>query len=187
LLPQTILLADRGYDADWIRELARQQGAWANIPPKRNRKDPICFSPYLYRARNLIERFFNKIKQCRRIATRYDKLAANYLAFMASCDFPRLIRLAGSRRTVENNLLFDMECLQSAQTLAFTIRVPASPKRFPIEIEILIGKEFRQLLSNGLQMIVNVVWFVTVRDLAEGFTNTRFVAFTRDAFVVVRK
>jgi transposase len=85
LLPQTMLLADRGYDADWIRELARQQGAWANIPPKRNRKDPICFSPYLYRARNLIERFFNKIKQCRRVATRYDKLAANYLAF-ARCD-----------------------------------------------------------------------------------------------------
>ena len=77
-----MLLADRGYDADWIRELARQQGAWANIPPKRNRKDPICFSPYLYRARNLIERFFNKIKQCRRVATRYDKLAANYLAFV---------------------------------------------------------------------------------------------------------
>jgi hypothetical protein len=49
-----------------------------NIPPKRNRKEPICFSPYLYRARNLVERFFNKIKQCRRIATRYDKLAANY-------------------------------------------------------------------------------------------------------------
>jgi transposase len=45
LLPQTMLLADRGYDADWIRELARQQEAWANIPPKRNRKDPICFRP----------------------------------------------------------------------------------------------------------------------------------------------
>jgi transposase len=70
------------YDADWIRELARQQGAWANIPPKRNRKDPLCFSPYLYRARNLVERFFNKIKQCRRVATRYGKLAANYLAFI---------------------------------------------------------------------------------------------------------
>jgi transposase len=82
LLPKTMFLADRGYDADWIRELARQQGAWANIPPKRNRKDAICFSPYLYRARNLIERFFNKIKQCRRVATRYDKLAANYLAFV---------------------------------------------------------------------------------------------------------
>src|SRR5215471_13417554 len=82
LLPRTMLLADRGYDADWIRELARQQRAWANIPPKRNRKDPICFSPYLYRARNLIERILNKIKQCRRVATRYDKLAANYPAFV---------------------------------------------------------------------------------------------------------
>jgi len=61
LQPQSLLLADRGYDADWIRALVNQQGAWASIPPKRNRK-----------------RFFNKIKQCRRIATRYDKRAANY-------------------------------------------------------------------------------------------------------------
>jgi transposase len=82
LRPQTMLLADRGYDADWIRAFASDQGAWANIPLKRNRKEAICFSPYLYRARNLVERFFNKIKQCRRIATRYDKLAANYLAFI---------------------------------------------------------------------------------------------------------
>src|SRR3954470_13591350 len=49
-------------------------------PPKTNRKDPICFSRYLYKVRNLIERFFNKIKHYRRIATRYDKLAENYLA-----------------------------------------------------------------------------------------------------------
>jgi transposase len=42
-----LLLADRGYDADWIRALVSERGAWANIPPKRNRKDPICFSPYL--------------------------------------------------------------------------------------------------------------------------------------------
>ena len=76
------LLADRGYDADWIRTFVAERGAWANIPPKRNRKGPICFSPYLYRDRNLVERFFNKIKQCRRVATRYDKLAANYLAFI---------------------------------------------------------------------------------------------------------
>jgi transposase len=82
LRPQTMLLADSGYDADWIRALASEQGAWAAIPPKRNRKEAICFSPYLYRARNLVERFFNKIKQCRRIATRYDRLAANYLAFI---------------------------------------------------------------------------------------------------------
>jgi hypothetical protein len=65
-----MLLADRGYDADWIRALVAERGAWANIPPKCNRHDPICFSPYLYRAR------------CRRVATRYDKLAANYLAFV---------------------------------------------------------------------------------------------------------
>jgi transposase len=62
LQPQSMLLADRGYDADWIRALVNQQGA--------------------YRVRNLVERSFNKIKQCRRIATRYDKLAANYLAFI---------------------------------------------------------------------------------------------------------
>jgi transposase len=78
----TTLLADRGYDADWIRALVRKHGAWANIPPKRNRTESLCFSPYLYRARNLVERFFNKIKHCRRVATRYDKLAANYLAFI---------------------------------------------------------------------------------------------------------
>jgi transposase len=76
-----MLLGDRGFDADWIRALVSQYGAWANIPPKRNRKEAICFSPYLYRARNLVERFFDKIK-CRRVATRYDKLTANYLAFI---------------------------------------------------------------------------------------------------------
>jgi transposase len=77
-----MLLADRGSDADWLREPAMKKGAWANIPPKSNRSDPICFSSYLYRARNRIERFFNRIKQCRRVATRYDRLAANYCAFV---------------------------------------------------------------------------------------------------------
>jgi transposase len=54
----------------------------ANIPPKSNRNDPICFTPYLYRARNRVGRFFNRIKQCRRVATRYHRLAANYLALV---------------------------------------------------------------------------------------------------------
>jgi transposase len=61
-------LADRGYDAGWIRTLVNAQGAF-NIPPQRNRREPICFSPPLYRARNCIERFFNKIKHGRRIDT----------------------------------------------------------------------------------------------------------------------
>ena len=70
------------FDADWIGALAAKKGALANIPPRCNRNEPVCFSPYLYRARNLVERFFNKVKHCRRVATRYDKLAANYLAFI---------------------------------------------------------------------------------------------------------
>lgn len=78
----SMLLADRAYDADWVRELTMKKGAWANIPPKSNRRNPICFSPYLYCGRNQVERFFNKIKHCRRVATRYDRLAANYLAFV---------------------------------------------------------------------------------------------------------
>jgi len=77
-----LFLADRAYDSDAIREFARTRGAWANIPPKKNRKNPICFSPYLYRDRNHVERFFNRIKHCRRVAKRYDKLAANFLAFI---------------------------------------------------------------------------------------------------------
>jgi transposase len=67
----------RGLDKG-TRPPARRVGQY----PTEAQSQPICFSPYLYRARNLIERFFNKIKQCRRIATRYDKLAANDLAFI---------------------------------------------------------------------------------------------------------
>ncbi len=70
-----------------------KKGAWANIPPKSNRSDLICFSPYLYRARNRVERFFNRIKQCRRVAPRYDRLAANYLAFVELASIRLWLRL----------------------------------------------------------------------------------------------
>lgn len=76
----TILLADRAYDTDDIRRFADQRGAWANIPPKKNRKDSFAFSRWVYRQRNLVERFFNKMKSYRGIATRYDKKAINFLA-----------------------------------------------------------------------------------------------------------
>jgi len=75
-----ILLADRAYDTNAIRELAQSRKAWANIPPKRTRKDAVVFSPWVYRQRNQVERFFNKLKQFRGIATRYDKNPANFLA-----------------------------------------------------------------------------------------------------------
>lgn len=80
--PRTILLADRAYDADRIRTLIEDQGATPNIPAKSNRKWKPCFSKRLYRERNLIERFFSKLKHFRRIATRYDKLGPNFLAMV---------------------------------------------------------------------------------------------------------
>ena len=80
--PRTIVLADKAYDADRIREMIQDQGATPNIPPKSNRRWKPCFSKRLYRERNLIERFFSKLKHFRRVATRYDKLAANFLAMV---------------------------------------------------------------------------------------------------------
>lgn len=77
-----MLVADRAYDADWLRNMISENGGWANIPPKSNRKAPVCFSPWLYRQRNVIERFFNKLKYFRRIATRYDKLGSSFLAMI---------------------------------------------------------------------------------------------------------
>lgn len=76
----SILLADRAYDSTAIRNLAEERGAWANIPARRNRKDDFTFSAYLYKYRNLVERFFGKIKQFRGIATRYDRNPENFLA-----------------------------------------------------------------------------------------------------------
>jgi len=75
-----ILLADKGYDSNAIRAKAAERKAWANIPPKANRKGSFAFSRWVYRQRNLVERFFNRIKQFRGIATRYDKRPENYLA-----------------------------------------------------------------------------------------------------------
>lgn len=80
--PRTIVLADKAYDADRIRSMIEEQGATPNIPPKSNRRWKPCFSKRLYRERNLIERFFSKLKHLRRVATRYDKLAANFLAMV---------------------------------------------------------------------------------------------------------
>jgi transposase len=75
-------VSNKAYDADRIRELIHNQGATPNIPPKRNRRWKPCFSKRLYRDRNLIERFFSKLKHFRRVTTRYDKLAANFLAMV---------------------------------------------------------------------------------------------------------
>ena len=89
-----ILLADRAYDSNLLRDTMTAQGAWANIKPMAHRLDPPAFSPFLYRYRNLVERFFNKLKHFRAIATRYEKRAANYLA---------LVKLASVRIWLRHN------------------------------------------------------------------------------------
>ena len=76
----TILLADKAYDTDSIRTGVAGCGAFPNIPARITRKKKFAFSPWLYRQRNAVERFFNRIKQMRGIATRYDQLPENYLA-----------------------------------------------------------------------------------------------------------
>ena len=75
-----ILLADRAYDSDDLRQTLDQRGAWANIRPMPHRRNIPAFSPFLYRYRNLVERFFNKLKHFRAVATRYDKLDKIFLA-----------------------------------------------------------------------------------------------------------
>ena len=80
LRPARHTIADRGYDALAILNLIRAHGSTPHIPTQRDRKHQRSVDPALYRQRNLVERFFNKLKHFRRIATRYDKLAANFFA-----------------------------------------------------------------------------------------------------------
>ena len=75
-----VVLADRAYDTDWIREVIEEQDCSACIPPKITRIEDVAFSKRTYKQRNLIERFFNKLKQFRHICTRFDRNALNYLA-----------------------------------------------------------------------------------------------------------
>jgi transposase len=75
-----ILLADRAYDSDALHRKLDGKGAWANVKPMPGRKNIPNFSAFIYRRRNLVERFFNKLKHFRAVATRYDKHPENYLA-----------------------------------------------------------------------------------------------------------
>jgi transposase len=75
-----ILLDDKGCDSNAIRHKVEEKGTMPNIPPKANRRWKNCFSSVLYRDRNAIERMFGRLKDFRRIATRYDRSATNFLA-----------------------------------------------------------------------------------------------------------
>jgi len=80
--PGQTLLADRAYDSNALRAAMLEQGAFANIKPLSRRKEVPVFSPFLYRERNRVERFFNRIKHFRAVATRFEKHAENYLALV---------------------------------------------------------------------------------------------------------
>ena len=84
------LLADRGYDADHLRKLLADQGAEAVIPSTTSRRAPIPYDVVAYRDRNRVERMWCRLKDFRRVATRYDKLARNYLSgalIAATCAY----------------------------------------------------------------------------------------------------
>lgn len=76
----TRLIADRGYDSNAVRQAITEQGAEPVIPATSSRRAPIPYDVVAYRARNLVERLWCRLKDWRRIATRYDKLARNYLS-----------------------------------------------------------------------------------------------------------
>lgn len=76
------VLADKGYDADYIIEEILAKGAQAVVPPKSNRQTLRKYDDCLYKERNKIERMYGKLKHFRRVATRYDKLASSYLSFV---------------------------------------------------------------------------------------------------------
>ena len=77
-----VLLGDAAYDSDALRKAMTNRGAWANVKPMPRRVNIPAFSPFLYRFRNLVERFFSKLKHFRAIATRFEKHDANYLALV---------------------------------------------------------------------------------------------------------
>ena len=78
-----VVIADRGYDWQHLIDLVSQRGGQAHIPTQRDRKLQRSVDHALYRQRNLVERFFCKLKHFRRVSTRYDKLARNFLAAIA--------------------------------------------------------------------------------------------------------
>jgi transposase len=100
--PGFMPLADKSYDASDLRAAVADPQACSNIPPKRNRKDPICFSKRIYRERNLFESIFSTIKQLCRIATRLNATTEN--AFVGVKRASARIWLPGSETNDQSSL-----------------------------------------------------------------------------------
>lgn len=76
------VIADKAYDSDALIAQIEARGATAVIPPRKNRNEPRAYDRDAYKKRNVVERFINVVKQCRRVATRYEKTARNFLGFV---------------------------------------------------------------------------------------------------------
>jgi transposase len=87
-----VVIADKGYDSDAVVAAIEATGAEAVIPPKSNRKEPRAYDRERYKDRNLAERFWAQAKQYRRVATRYEKTARNFLAFVHVASILILLR-----------------------------------------------------------------------------------------------
>jgi putative transposase len=89
------IIGDKGYDSDAIVMLIESRGSLAVIPSKSNRKVARVHDKELYKERNHVERFFNRIKQYRGLATRYEKTAASYLAMLHLACFRLWLQSSG--------------------------------------------------------------------------------------------
>jgi transposase len=87
-----VVIADKGYDSDAVVAAIEAKGAEAVIPPKKNRTVPRPYDRDRYQDRNLAERFWARVKQYRRVATRYEKTARNFLAFVHVASIMILLR-----------------------------------------------------------------------------------------------
>ena len=91
-VPAEVVIADKGYDSQAVVERIQRRGAEAVIPSRKNSKAPRAYDRERYRDRNLAERFWRRVKACRRVATRYEKTARNFLGFVLLASIMVLLR-----------------------------------------------------------------------------------------------
>lgn len=92
MIKSSVVQADRAYGTAEIRSYISEQQAAYNIPPKTNTREPWPCDWWLYKERHLVECFFQKLKQFRRVATRYDKLASRFFAFVLLASICILVK-----------------------------------------------------------------------------------------------
>jgi transposase len=90
--PAAVVIADKGYDSKAVVAAVAARGAAAVIPSRKNSKEPRAYDRERYKDRNLVERFWRRVKEYRRVATRYEKTARNFLGFVLVASIMVLLR-----------------------------------------------------------------------------------------------